>query len=185
VAWLILVLAVALPLEGAVSPGSLQLFPFLDNPVGVTGGALGWLVEAFGQVGFQLFLATLPAAALALALRFHRSRGVERQQLKWFAAAGLTWSRSRSPTPSAPRVRLQPPDRAAQHLAAVCRHRAVVDRRFNRRRYDAAATIQGFAARLRRQLDLDALSNELLAVVDQTMEPTWTSLWLRPAQQPS
>jgi len=90
VAWLILVLAVALPLEGAVSPGSLQLFPFLDNPVGVTGGALGWLVEAFGQVGFQLFLATLPAAALALALRFHRSRGVERQQLKWFAAAGLT-----------------------------------------------------------------------------------------------
>jgi hypothetical protein len=88
-AWLILVLAVALPLEGAVSPGSLQLFPFLDNPVGVTGGALGWLVEAFGQVGFQLFLGTLPAAALALALRFHRSRGVERQQLKWFAAAGL------------------------------------------------------------------------------------------------
>ena len=58
-------------------------------------------------------------------------------------------------------------------------------RRFNRRRYDAAATIQGFAARLRRQLDLDALSNELLAVVDQTMEPTWTSLWLRPAPQPS
>ncbi|MFL6192284.1 MAG: hypothetical protein ACJ75E_21045, partial [Actinomycetes bacterium] len=88
-AWLILVLAVALPLEGAISPGSLQLFPFLDNPVGVTGGALGRLVEAFGQVGFQLFLGTLPAAALALALRFHRSRGVERQQLKWFAAAGL------------------------------------------------------------------------------------------------
>jgi hypothetical protein len=88
-AWLILVLAVALPLEGAVSPGSLQLFPFLDNPVGVTGGALGWLVEAFGQVGFQLFLGTLPVAALALVLRFRRSRGVERQQLKWFAAAGL------------------------------------------------------------------------------------------------
>jgi hypothetical protein len=59
----------------------------LDNPVGVTGGALGWLVEAFGQVGFQLFLATLPAAALAL--RCRRSRGVEGQQLKWFAAAGL------------------------------------------------------------------------------------------------
>jgi hypothetical protein len=88
-AWLIVVLAVALPLEGAASPGSLQLLPFLDNPVGVTGGALGWLVEAFGQVGFQLFLGTLPVAALALALRFRRARGVERQQLKWFAAAGL------------------------------------------------------------------------------------------------
>jgi hypothetical protein len=60
-----------------------------------------------------------------------------------------------------------------------------VDRRFNRRRYDVAATIQGFAARLRQQLDLNTLSDELLAVVVQTMEPTWTSLWLRPTPQPS
>jgi two-component system, NarL family, sensor kinase len=72
-AWLILVLAVVLPLEGAVSPESLQ--PFLANPIAITGGALGWLVEAFGQVGFPLFLATLPLAALALALRFRRARG--------------------------------------------------------------------------------------------------------------
>src|SRR4029453_5607005 len=52
---------------------------------------------------------------------------------------------------------------------------------------DAAATIQAFATRLRQQLDLDALTAELLAVVDQTMEPTRTSLWLwlRPAPQPS
>jgi hypothetical protein len=62
------------------------------------------------------------------------------------------------------------------------RHRIqrVVDRRFNRRKSDAARTIETFAIRLRDQVDLDSLSAELLAVVDQTMEPTRVSLWLRP-----
>jgi hypothetical protein len=60
-----------------------------------------------------------------------------------------------------------------------------VDRRFNRRKYDAANTIETFSARLRQQIDLDTLSAELLAVVNQTMEPTMLSLWLRPSAQPS
>jgi hypothetical protein len=53
-----------------------------------------------------------------------------------------------------------------------------VDRRFNRRRYDAAKAMEAFSARLHEQVDLDTLSVELLAVVDQTMQPTVAWLWL-------
>ena len=59
------------------------------------------------------------------------------------------------------------------------RVQAVVDRRFNRARYDATMTVEGFAARLRDQVDLDALHGELLSVVDRTVQPTQASLWLR------
>jgi hypothetical protein len=60
------------------------------------------------------------------------------------------------------------------------RVQAVVDRRFNRRRYDAARTIAAFSAHLRDEVDLDTLRGELLSTIEQTMQPTGASLWLRP-----
>ena len=69
---------------------------------------------------------------------------------------------------------------AALFQPARRRIQAAVDRRFNRRRHNTAERIAAFGDRLHQQVDLDTLTGELLAVVDQTMQPTQVSLWLRP-----
>jgi hypothetical protein len=225
--------------------------PLIANPIGVAG--LENPEES--TVGVALLgLITLSAvvAFVSLVIRFRRSQGEERQQLKWFTYAGalvpLTWLGDFLPAPvdtivsAAPivflpaaagiailRYRLYDIDRfinrtlvyglltmllgavylvgvfglgqllnpvsgesalavAASTLAVAAlfqparrRIQQAVDRRFNRRKYNTAKTIEAFSARLREQVDLDALSTEVLAVVDQTMEPTRVSLWLRPS----
>jgi hypothetical protein len=227
-----------------------------DNPLGIESaeGLLQLVQRLAGVVVPVLVLAVL----VSVVVRFRRSRGEERQQLKWFTfvvaaelvllpglggvaervapllGAVVIFPVSISLIPIAIGVavlkyRLYDIDRvinrtlvyglltvllgavylagvfglgqllnpvtgesalavAASTLAVAAlfqparrRIQAVVDRRFNRRRYDAARTIEAFSTRLRDQLDLDTLSTELLAIVDQTTEPTRASLWLRPS----
>jgi hypothetical protein len=60
------------------------------------------------------------------------------------------------------------------------RLQAIIDRRFYRRKYDAARTVAAFSATLRNEVDLNQLREDLLNVVQETMQPTFVSLWLRP-----
>jgi hypothetical protein len=223
------------------------------NPLGLE-GAEG-LLELVGAVTGLLFVVFVVLVLGSLVLRLRRTRGDERQQLKWFAFAAalllvlpptlgsalerLGWTLIGSVfamlvlslLPAAIgvallRYRLYDIDRiinrtltyglltvllgggyagvvlglgqllgrdsslvvAAATLAVAAafqparrRVQAAVDRRFNRRRYDAAQTIAAFSARLRQEIDLDTLSAELVSVVDQTVQPTAVSLWLRPS----
>jgi hypothetical protein len=231
----------------------------LDNPFGVADSLRGLLLIAEGLAGFGILLSVL-ACAMSMVVRFRRSRGIEREQVKWLAYAAsliavlgvieivvegidpseilrrisqLALAGSISALPIAVgiailRYRIYDIDRlisrtiaytivtgllaagyagvvvllqvalpvsqqssivvAATTLAAAAlfgplrdRVQAIVDRRFNRRRYDAQRTLVGFGARLRSEANLDILSSDLVAVVTDTMQPTHVSLWLRRA----
>ena len=255
-AWAIVVVG-ALTLV-AVAFGSETLADEVANPLAV-GGWLGDVLDRSVNLGYVgLFVATA-LSALVLPLRLRRARGVERQQLKWFAYAaallgafiladelglqtsGLVDVLAETLTMAGVyagigiavlRYRLYEIDRlinrtlvyglltallglvyagsvlvlgqlfgglgrdppswvvagvtltvAALFQPARRRIQGAVDRRFNRRRYDMAKTIERFSTRLRDEVDLDTLSAELLGVVEQTVQPTTASLWLRPSAE--
>src|SRR5262249_49250905 len=70
---------------------------------------------------------------------------------------------------------------AALFGPALRRIRDAIDRRFYRRKYDAARTLEAFSMRLRDDVDLDSLTTELLRIVQETMQPASLVLWVRPS----
>jgi hypothetical protein len=250
--WLVALAAVVSQLAAAFGTEDLPAFPGVRNPLRI--GFAESVLQAAGDWLILLFLVTSLAAAASLVVRFRRSRGVARQQLKWIVGAGVFLAVTSASGPfwwlvvptvgevvwpllfavalaaipvavgiAILRYRLYDIDRIVNRalvygvltvlLAAVYAGVAVglgtlvgqsslvvaastllvaalfrparrwvqglIDRRFYRRRYDAARTLEAFTARLREEVDLDSLTEDLVEVVRDTMQPARASLWLR------
>jgi hypothetical protein len=260
VVWIELVAIVCL-VAWAFEPGPLENLGLVrvSNPFGIQGAAA--LLGTLGLVGLFMTLGVAVAGGISLVVRFRRARGVERQQIKWFAFSGVVfcavfaagpflWALPEAPATAwiwpvlflaaastipvavgiailryrlydidllinrslvygpltailalvyvGGVVSLQATFRAVtgqeSTLAVIAstltiaalfsplrrRVQALVDRRFYRRKYDAARTLAAFNARLREGRDLEALSDDLLGVARSTVQPEHVSLWLRP-----
>jgi MFS family permease len=157
--------------------------------------ALGYSSELAGDVSVSLLVAPIPLAMGLAILRFRLydiDRLINRTLVYGLLTAtlGLAYAGAvlifgqafGGVTQDPPSWAVAGATLAVAALFQPARRRiqAVVDRRFNRRKYNAAKTIEAFSARLRDEIDLDTLSAELLAVAHQTMQPTMAALWLRP-----
>jgi hypothetical protein len=168
----------AAPLLAVVSGALLpfeQPYRSVTNPLAVP--ALEDLLLAVAAMTLIVTGLGIPVAAWSLLVRFRRAQGIERQQLRWVVvlAFGQLLGRDSSLVVAAATLAV-----AALFQPARRRVQGAVDRRFNRRRHDAAQRIAAFTGRLHQQVDLSTLTAEVLAVVDLTLQPTTLSLWLRP-----
>jgi hypothetical protein len=156
----------------------------------VTWATIGAAAQPIWELATVAFMAALPLATGASVLRY-RLYDLDRIISRTLAWTVLTILLGLGYAAAVLLLGLLLPDSSSLAVAGATlavaatfqpvrrRVQEIVDRRFNRRRYDAARTIAAFSARLREEVDLDTLSVELLAVTDQTMQPTTVSLWLR------
>ena len=156
----------------------------------VTWATIGAAAQPIWELATVAFMAALPLATGASVLRY-RLYDLDRIISRTLAWTALTILLGLGYAAAVLLLGLLLPDSSSLAVAGATlavaatfqpvrrRVQETVDRRFNRRRYDAARTIAAFSARLREEVDLDTLSVELLAVTDQTMQPTTVSLWLR------
>ena len=245
--WGASVIVAAFVLTSTLRAGPLENYTAVDNRFGVVSAGIA---EAF----FALCGATALISVGSLALRYRRSHGVERQQIKWVWGAGMLLvvcfvasALAQGPlgedadsilfvgllaVPVAVAVAilryrlydiavvvnrtlvygsltaalglfylgsvlllqlvLRPVTEESSLAVAVstiavaglfrparARIQELVDMRFYRRKYDAARTLQAFSARLRDERDLDNLNDELRTVLQETLQPSQVSLWLR------
>jgi hypothetical protein len=153
--------------------------------------------EIIGLTGFHAFLLLIPLS-IAFAILRHRLYDVDVVinrtavygaltlilALVYFGVVVLLQTLFRAVTGSESQLAVVGSTLAIAALFNPLRRRvqAFIDLRFYRRKYDATKTLEAFSARLRNQTDLEALSDDLVMVVRETMQPEHVSLWLRPPE---